>query len=517
MSHEQCFVGRACPRLLVKQQYTTDLRPTCGAKSPTRLAGHTCRRHKQLFTDLCWDLSRLCCFVLLPGRPFACRPSQLQEIAEPVLASNITHYPVSIAFNPPFTLMTDLIGLGDVQAAADVSATITAHGTWQPGVAPYRKPAVVEALVGALAKYSHLNSPVHLTRSAAASATAQEIALQSHGTADGKAEASSSTAAVAHADTAAASSSSGSGGSAAHTAGGGSSGSSGGSVGHSSTPLPGQIRGGVFVDVGAGQGFFSLAAAARGHRVVAFESSPASLAAFKASINYNGFQSLISIRSEALGASAGSVCLQQSQRHSCQAVAAATYSDNAAAYGSNRSRSSSNSNSSNSALWRQQEEQRRQAATAQEQLRRRRGYPWLSDGAAVAANHSCCSVSGSRLRLSDALQNVTDVAVLRISAHGHEGYVIQGAMDYLRTVQKPDVIYVEYWPAAMLAAGFSKPVSLLHDLFDLGYSDIAHAGRVCDERWQNATQTLHLQVRAAAGARGSVRKRGDMPRCALGD
>lgn len=48
-------------------------------------------------------------------------------------------------------------------------------------------------------------------------------------------------------------------------------------------------------DVGAGYGFFSLAAAARGHRVHAFELAPASLEAFHASIDYNGFKHLIEV------------------------------------------------------------------------------------------------------------------------------------------------------------------------------------------------------------------------------
>lgn len=53
----------------------------------------------------------------------------------------------------------------------------------------------------------------------------------------------------------------------------------------------------VLVDVGAGYGFFSLAAAARGHRVHAFELAPASLDALEASIDYNGFKHLIEVRS----------------------------------------------------------------------------------------------------------------------------------------------------------------------------------------------------------------------------
>lgn len=49
------------------------------------------------------------------------------------------------------------------------------------------------------------------------------------------------------------------------------------------------------MDIGAGPGLFSLAAAARGHRAIAFELSPNSLASFEASMAFNGFQDLITL------------------------------------------------------------------------------------------------------------------------------------------------------------------------------------------------------------------------------
>jgi hypothetical protein len=51
----------------------------------------------------------------------------------------------------------------------------------------------------------------------------------------------------------------------------------------------------VLLDVGAGNGYFSLAAAARGHDVIAFELSNASLASFESSAKYNGFLKAISL------------------------------------------------------------------------------------------------------------------------------------------------------------------------------------------------------------------------------
>jgi len=51
----------------------------------------------------------------------------------------------------------------------------------------------------------------------------------------------------------------------------------------------------VLVDIGAGIGMFSLAAAARGHSVIAFEMAEKSLQSFHASIAYNGFEPLIKV------------------------------------------------------------------------------------------------------------------------------------------------------------------------------------------------------------------------------
>jgi hypothetical protein len=93
---------------------------------------------------------------------------------------------------------------------------------------------------------------------------------------------------------------------------------------------------------------------------------------------------------------------------------------------------------------------------------------------------------------------------MRISAHGHEGWVVEGAADYLRHVHRPEVVYVEFWPARMRAAGYGQPAQLLQLLYGLGYTDIAHAGRLCDARWANATEALHLQVSAQGGRVAAV-------------
>lgn len=132
-------------------------------------------------------------------------------------------YPVSIEWEPQFSVLTHLVGKGDHQAGMDVSHQITLHGLWQPGIAATRRPSIVEAVVGALGN--------------------------------------------------------------------------------------GNQKPQTFVDIGAGYGFFSLAAAARGHNVVAFELSPHSIEAFEASIAYNGFTRSIKVKKIAIGGRQEHICV----------------------------------------------------------------------------------------------------------------------------------------------------------------------------------------------------------------
>jgi len=68
------------------------------------------------------------------------------------------------------------------------------------------------------------------------------------------------------------------------------------------------------VDIGAGVGFFSLAAAARGHRSLAFETSPKHLRALRTSVARNRFQELITVRPVQVGASSPSFCATWNMR-----------------------------------------------------------------------------------------------------------------------------------------------------------------------------------------------------------
>jgi len=264
-------------------------------------------------------------------------------------------YPVSASFEPPFAMLTHLVGRGDPQAGVDVSHVVSSYGSWQPALSPSRKPSVADALVGALGS---------------------------------------------------------------------------------------KARRASLVDVGAGHGFFSLAAAARGHLVRAFEASPNSLAAFTASVAYNGFEPLVGVRNVSLGARAERICVQR-----------------AGAQGA--------------------------ADAADVHLRRGYGDPAVH----ALRGPSACARYAERSTLAEELGDDSSVGALRISANGHEGWVLDGAAPYLAR-HRPELIYFELAPSLMQRAGYARPARALELLYALGYRDVAHAGYVCDERWMNVTTVL---------------------------
>ncbi|KAL4444209.1 hypothetical protein ABPG75_011946 [Micractinium tetrahymenae] len=272
-------------------------------------------------------------------------------------------YPVSVDFDPPFDLLTHRLGRGERQSGADVGATLTTHGSWQPSVQPARRPSLVDALVGSM------------------------------GGADQK---------------------------------------------HN-----------VLVDVGAGYGLLSLAAAACGHRVHAFELGPASLEALEASLAHNGFEHLVQVHKEALGApeQEGYTCILPRQP--------------AAVQGSGSSGSST-------------------AADVEVQ----RGYGPAEVHATPA---EACQLMTRRSAGAWAIPETDRVAALKVSANGWEGFVLRGFAPLLTGPSRPPVLAVEWNPAAMKAAGWRRPLRLVEWLHSLGYKDISHSGFVCDQRWYSIT------------------------------
>jgi len=90
-----------------------------------------------------------------------------------------------------------------------------------------------------------------------------------------------------------------------------------GAAGSSASTGAGQLP--ALLDIGAGYGMMSLAAASRGHPVLAFEAAPQSAWALAASIEYNGFPDTILVH-RALGDRTEHVCLDA---HSSESLPAA--------------------------------------------------------------------------------------------------------------------------------------------------------------------------------------------------
>jgi hypothetical protein len=356
--------------------------------------------------------------------------------------SGVELFPVSASFDPPFTVFTHLAGAGDAGGGgADVGAEVTRYGGYQPALLPSRSPSVVDALVGSLGPGAARAGEQHMPLPAAGSGAAR----------------------------------------------------------------------GVFVDVGAGEGFFALAAAARGHRVIAFEAAAPSLRALRAGIAYNGFEGLVEVVDNVtLGAREEVVCLPR--RAGRQAGG-----------GGGGSSRGGGGGEEDAAPAPRQQRRARERRLREAAARLARGYPHLADlppepragagrgdssgdgsGSSIGPRRRCPASAPRALRrttLAEFLGARRDVATLRIAAHGHEGWVLQGLLPYLTKVHRPAVVYFEFAPAAMRAAGYPDPAAPLRQLRALGYADAAHAGRVCDGRWSNVTGALRAQVRGGVGAR----------------
>ena len=73
----------------------------------------------------------------------------------------------------------------------------------------------------------------------------------------------------------------------------------------------------MLVDVGAGMGYFSLAAAARGHSVIAFELATRSLVSFAASMQHSNLSHAITLHQVCCGSRAWWCWVCLSRNHLC--------------------------------------------------------------------------------------------------------------------------------------------------------------------------------------------------------
>jgi hypothetical protein len=153
------------------------------------------------------------------------------------LPDGVPFYPVAVAFDPPFSALVPQSYASAVvpsssrdASAAAVGASLLIWGDWQPGVPAYRRPTLLEAVVGALA--TRTGAPGSMSSSSGSSSIQAEEPTQ-------------------------------------------------------------QQQPATLVDAGAGLGLFSLAAAARGHRAVAIEPDEAAMCALRAAVAHNGFGALV--------------------------------------------------------------------------------------------------------------------------------------------------------------------------------------------------------------------------------
>eukprot|EP00218_Dolichomastix_sp_CCMP3274_P014156 CAMPEP_0170135690 /NCGR_PEP_ID=MMETSP0033_2-20121228/2605_1 /TAXON_ID=195969 /ORGANISM="Dolichomastix tenuilepis, Strain CCMP3274" /LENGTH=1019 /DNA_ID=CAMNT_0010371293 /DNA_START=85 /DNA_END=3144 /DNA_ORIENTATION=+ len=189
----------------------------------------------------------------------------------------------------------------------------------------------------------------------------------------------------------------------------------------------------TLVDVGAGIGFFSLAAAARGHLVEAFESRAEEAALLRRSIAYNGFKANLRARETPVGGTSAEFC---------------------------------------------------------DAWHRARGQQPLLDPSSTATSAPCVIPPDGPQPLDQLISPETEVTVLRISAGGWEGWVVEGAKTLLEE-RPPPIVLIELRARAMRThARFASPQRLLHRMLELGYTDVSHSGPVCDERWHNLTGPL---------------------------
>lgn len=241
--------------------------------------------------------------------------------------------------------------------------------------------------------------------------------------------------------------------------------------------LDGDKNSKLFVDVGAGYGFFSLAAASRGHQVRAFEIGMKSVSSFNSSIFRNGFQDLVKLHKVALG------CDSES-RTFCAAVE------------SRHARPSSIANSSSLPQTKAVETKKiigsdiESPPEAEKPVFSKAFLTTLERGYGPASLHRSrkpvCLKEKKRWLPSEILPTDIRISSLRISAGGWAGCVLQG---FLTLIEKdpPRVISIEWDADAILETGYQNPLNLVHKLVKLGYKEVSHSGFLCDQRWSAIT------------------------------
>ena len=249
----------------------------------------------------------------------------MMEAALPFDSAAPQLYPVSLLATsaPPVTALVPLVGSSERVGGEDVAAALTTYGAWQPGGPPARallrraaaaaaggggpkstssssssstpspfgdEPTPIEALLGGLDA---------ATLASKRAAEAEEEWLERRRRREEKEEEEEKEA------------SKGEGGGVGGKKNGDGAPSSPSASSNKKGDNPNSASGtkdhrAILLDLGAGLGAASLAAAARGHRVVAAEAGPQNAAALRASALYNGFEDLIELHEVAVGSGSSS-------------------------------------------------------------------------------------------------------------------------------------------------------------------------------------------------------------------
>ena len=220
--------------------------------------------------------------------------------------------------------------------------------------------------------------------------------------------------------------------------------------------LGGKKRSVKLLDIGAGIGFFSLAAAARGHDVEAFETSAMSLEAFEDSRKRNGFEDFIKIHKIALGEASFT------------------------------------------------KEYRVSGETSPEVLHTvRHGYPSMprEDVGLNAIGANVRRLTTEYRKLEDGISLNKTVGAVRISANGWESAIIDGGRGLFgHPSNYPSIVLIEMNYAASIRAGQPDPARVLSKLYDLGYTKISHAGPICKRRYKAQTRSVFFGSRSSKQA-----------------
>lgn len=181
---------------------------------------------------------------------------------------------------------------------------------------------------------------------------------------------------------------------------------------------------GMFVDVGAGYGVYSLAMASLGHDVVAFEMANKSVQSLNATLEYQPWlQERLTLVTAALGNDTQDVCVSRK--------------------------------------W--------PGAVVDEQ----RGYLRASQ---KRSSEPQCLAYGHRIQASKLLRGTPHTHVLRVNANGHEPAVIAGLHDLMHEgTVKPYAVLLTWQPAWMDDVTPGSAATMLSMLRGLGYTTVVQA------------------------------------------